>query len=39
MHRFKISADKMFWLLVAGAIAIPVAVIVWETNFGSAAGH
>jgi hypothetical protein len=35
---FKISAEKMFWVLAAGAVAIPVLVIVWETNFGSAAG-
>lgn len=37
MQRFKIDKDKLFWLLVAGAVAIPVMIIVWETNFGSAA--
>lgn len=35
---FKISAEKMFWVLAAGAVAIPVLVLVWETNFGTAAG-
>lgn len=39
LHRFKISAEKMFWILAAGAVAIPVLVIVYETNFGSAAGQ
>lgn len=39
MQRFKIDIDKdkLFWMLVAGAFAIPVLVILWETNFGAAA--
>ncbi|HVX59910.1 MAG TPA: hypothetical protein VHC19_04905 [Pirellulales bacterium] len=36
MQRFKIDKDKLFWILVAGAFIIPVLVILWETNFGSA---
>ena len=39
LHRFKISAEKMFWVLAAGAVAIPVLVIVYETNFGPTAGQ
>ena len=39
LQRFKISAEKMFWVMAAGAVAIPVLVIVYETNFGSAAGQ
>lgn len=39
LHRFKISAEKMFWILAAGAVAIPVLVIVYETNFGPTAGQ
>lgn len=27
----------MFWLLAAGAVAIPVLIIIWESSFGSAA--
>jgi hypothetical protein len=39
LHRFKISAEKMFWVMAAGAVAIPVLVIVYETNFGPTAGQ